>query len=274
LVSDADRFTGLAESRGGQADAVEFSTESSSYRYIFLSALAGEEPDFEGFHIGVGAAGEKRTKVYRDLVFARNKNLQTRGITERFALVEVEVNSGLGSSGDDQFVATNIRVLDGGTAYPLRVVDVVADLQQRYDAHRREQEVKIQDAMADVRRRTIKDAQTNGHPTDITLMYLTWLPTTEHLQVRFRTELTDGATFRGQHPGGSSMHPILGALAQGSGILGAAAHISQTHHAPRRIIQSFQVEFGVQLGMTYEVSKTGKLEECKELPLLAFWRYW
>lgn len=126
LVSDA-RAALAEEGRAGPADAVLFSRDGASYRWLYLTVGRGERGDPATVEVGV-KEGEEQT--FENLVLASSEILSRRGIAAQYALVEVEVNAGKGSPSTDRFVATGLRVLDGSPDFPARIDSLVKDTLQ------------------------------------------------------------------------------------------------------------------------------------------------
>src|SRR5262249_9565653 len=107
-------------------------------------------------------------------------------VVQPYALVEVEVNSKLGSPAVPSFVASDIKVLDGTDEFPLKTHEVVETLKKRYAGDLKENEKKIDDALAVAR----KKAKAAGQERKSEIMYLTWLSASERLAAHFLTRVT------------------------------------------------------------------------------------
>src|SRR6266540_3802009 len=92
-----------AEGRKGPADCLCFSTAGTSYRWVYVPVA--RKPIIGGLNVRVGEKGETK-KAFKNLSLANPKTVQQFGITEPFALVEVEVNGSLGGPAEESFVAT------------------------------------------------------------------------------------------------------------------------------------------------------------------------
>lgn len=108
LVVDADAALAAAR-RSGPKGAVVFGRDGAAYRWVFLPALAGEN----GEPLTVRLAGGEERR-FDSVVIATEAALARRGVPAGYAVVEAEINGGLGSPPSDRFVATKLRVMDAG----------------------------------------------------------------------------------------------------------------------------------------------------------------
>jgi hypothetical protein len=289
LVSDADRFTGMSEGRGGQRDAIDFSTDGNSYRYACLPALEAEKPEWSVLAIGVGRTEEAEVKLFHDLVLARAGNIESRGVTEPYALVRATINDGLGSPAwgttrarqrTEHVVLSQIEVLDGTEAYPIRVADVVSDLQRRYEDHLGGMRGTIEEMMRGARARVFfKDPGKESPAKEVTLMYVTWMTEEERLQVRFRTrvEQVKFVPDRYRPPGADGrMHPLFDLIGDGTS---TGVSLPPPGRVPRSGPQEepkphgYRLTIVVELGMSYDVTKSGSLEQSQALSVFPYWSY-
>src|SRR5262245_30942782 len=129
LVGDV-RAVIAAEGRTAPDTAVAFARGNDSYRWLYLKTPG--DPDADTLTLPVGPDG-KTTKAFDAVRLADAALLKARGVPTPYALVEVEVNGGAGApAGEEHFVATDLKILDGGREYPLRTAGVVRDLRGRF----------------------------------------------------------------------------------------------------------------------------------------------
>src|SRR6516165_4475997 len=121
LVSDVQKVMGY-DGRGGPPDAMGFSRDGQSYRWIYVPVT--EKPLITGLNIRVGEKGEEM-KRYPSLSMANTQTVKQWEITAPYALVEVEVNDKLGAPAEEGFVATKMTTLDGSKEYPIKVAEAI-----------------------------------------------------------------------------------------------------------------------------------------------------
>jgi hypothetical protein len=235
--------------RYGTPEQILFTSGDGSHRVIYVPTE--DENGLKDLAIPVGQKG--KTKVYPRLKMANPQTARGWGITEPYALVEVQVNDGLGSpAGTNTFVAGKVKRLDGTREYPLKVTAVVKTLCRRYEKHCKSQEGAVKKAMDEARKKILKEKQGGGVPVKWSdgpgysqdLIYVTWLAESKTLRVHFRTTVSDWVS--------------LGLPQKGGGIRRPPAPASS------------QILFGVELGMAYEVSRTGRVMRARVLPLARF----
>ena len=127
LVRDAGQVL-RAEGRFGPGDAVVFGRDNASYRWVYVPA--GPKEAEESVYVLVGQNGE-RTQRFTGVVLATTSTLRAPPGQGGFALVEAEVNGGLGSPPVESFVATRLRVLDQTPEYPLDTARIVETMVAR-----------------------------------------------------------------------------------------------------------------------------------------------
>jgi hypothetical protein len=230
-----------SEGRQGPADALCLGTGEGSYRWLYVPVK--KRPLIGALNVPVGTEG--RTKRFDSLGMANPQTVKPWGITGPYALVEVEVNGGLGSPSGDAFVATHLRQLDGTKEYPLRVAEVIEQLRRRYETYLREQDAEIQAALIEAQRVALRGRRPTGPREKGEILYVTWLPESQRLRVRFQTRISDGE-YQAQTPQEEKRRP--------------------TFARDERVGTSF----GVELGMAYEVNRTGQVEGSQKLALQAF----
>lgn len=245
-----------AEGRSGPGDQLCFSTAGGSYRWVYVP-VNDPRPQISNLKVPVGDKGD--FMVYPSLDIARPKNVTAWNIKGHYTLVEVTVNNGLGSPANDSFVATHLKVLDGTEKYPLKTADVIAELKQKYADHLQEQSKQIDAAVSEAQQKALKDKKPTGPREKSELMYVTWLPENERLVVHFRSKISDGA-YTIENRGG--IRPIDPPKAKGK--------IKQPPPPPRDFRVKIGTTFGIEFGMAYEVSKTGKLIRRQPLAIESF----
>src|SRR5262249_31141333 len=142
--------------------------------------------------VPVGPKGDKK-KLYPSLSMANPDTVKRWDITVPVALVEVEVNDGLGSPAGESFVATKMKRLDNTKAYPLKLPEVVQDLRKRHAQAVKDRQKKVDEALDAVQKRVLKGRKVTGPKRTDELFYITWKADTERVVVHFRTRITDGA---------------------------------------------------------------------------------
>jgi hypothetical protein len=247
LVSGAGAVL-AAEGRAGPADALVFVRGDGSYRWVYVTVHAQATINHLDLPIGDGS----RTRRFDSLSLASPQTVGRWGIRGPYTLVEVEVNGGLGSPASDSLVATDMRTVEGTSNYPLRPAQVIERLRLRYATYLKEQTRALDQALDRARRQALGNRPATGPRETSELFYATWLPDRERLQVRLHTGMTDGdyrsgiGVRRGPPPAGD-VPPAVPATGMRYGTM-----------------------FGVEMGVTYEVSKTGNLERTDPLPIRTF----
>jgi len=241
------------DGRGGPADAVAFSTADGSYRWVYVPV--DDKAMITNLQVEVGEKGGKK-KAYPKLSIANAGLLKGRGVAADYSLVETEVNDGLGSPAGESFVGTKFTRLDGSEKYPLKLPDVVKELKKRYQADLKARQKKVDAEMEGAKKKALKGRKVTGPKETAELMYLTWLPDSQRVRVAFHTRLSDGSYQWVQ--GGARLPPGKGALA-----------FRPPPPPPDRKVR-VGVTFGVEVGMAYEVDKSGKVVATKLLPPKGF----
>jgi hypothetical protein len=249
------------EGRSGPPDSLCFSTAGASYRWVYVPAQ--DNGIITNLQVATGEKG--KVKVYPKLNMANPKTVKHWGIKNTFTLVEVEINDGLGSLAGDSFVATRMKVLEGTKEYPLKVADAVAEVRKLYTAYVKNQAKAIEKAMTESQKKALKDQKPTGPREKSELMLVTWLADTQKLRVHFRTKISDGAykSIRRGWPGGGRLPlPPPPQVAGGKQ--------PPPPPPPREIIVRTGTMFGVEFGMAYEITRTGKVEKRLVLPFQSF----
>jgi hypothetical protein len=235
------------EGRRGPADALVLGSGPGSYRWLYVpvkkKALIG------GLVVRVGEKGNA-VQAFRKLSMANPKTVEQWGISGPYALVEVEVNGGLGAPPGETCVATHMRPLDGTKEYPLEVNRVVGELRRQFRVYLREQEDAVEKGLSDARAQIPRDHKLTGGRERAETVFVTWLPETEQLRVICHARIAEKAhgpaqAGRPSLPGDDGTPPAVAASTSG-------------------------LQVGVELGMTYEVSKLGVVEGNRPVPLHVF----
>jgi hypothetical protein len=253
LVSDVGAMMSH-DGRSGPPDAIGFSTAGYSYRWVYVPAEG--KPLIANLSVKVGPKGDN-TVVYPALDMANPETVKRWGVTTPYALVEMEVNDSQGAPADESFVGTHMKRLDGTREYPLEVPEVIASLKDRYAAHVKDEQKRIDAAMDEERKVALKDRKATGPRETAELMYVTWLPESKRLRVCFRTTITDGAYQYGNGVGLDPRDPAPPKL---------GPRDSPRFPAPGSGVR-FGTTFGVEFGAAYEVAKSGKLVLIEMLPI-------
>jgi hypothetical protein len=254
------------DGRGGPADAMGFSVDNGSYRWVYVP-VAGPDAIIQNLQVPVGEKGG-RVQVYPLLNMANPKTVKQWNIQVPYALVEMEVNNEQGSPAGESFVGTKMTRLDGTKDYPLNVAETVADLKKRHAEWKKEQKEKLDEALMGAQKKAIADRKPTGPQETQELMYMTWLPESKRMRVAFRTTITDGEyRYVG---GGIGRDPIPLPVPPGKPLpqpQGFAAFPPPPPIFPRvRTGTSFGIEFGV----AYEVTASGKIDRIQTLPAEPF----
>lgn len=260
LISNVAPFMGH-EGRSGPPDAMGFSTDGESYRWVYVPVT--EKALITNLQVEVSDRPGK-TKLYPMLSMANATEVKRWGITSPYSLVEVEVNDGEGSPGVEGFVATKMTRLDGTKKYPLDVTKVLEEVRKRYAADLKGKQKAIDAALEKEQKKVAKDRKATGPRETSEVMYLTWLPAKEVLRVAFRTRISDGAySFL---PGGGARPPLPPPLPPRGGARPMAFR-------PPPPPPMFQVKVGVtwsvELGVAYEIDAKGKVVRVQVLPIEA-----
>ena len=273
LVSEVAGFMGY-EGRSGPPDAMAFSVNGESYRWMYVPAK--EKPLITNLQVEIGPVAGAKTKLYPALNMANAGEVARWDIKVPYALVEVEVNDGEGAPPGEGFVATRMKRLDGGASYPLEVNKALAMLRARHEKDLQSQEKKIAASIEQTAQKVLKGEKLTGPRETKTVAYLTWLAKREVLRVAYRTTVSDGA-FRFVEGGGARPRPLpvplprpvpppLPAPAPGAKPAAAVPLVFFPPPPPR-----FQVRVGTridaELGFAYEVDKNGRLIKTQTLPL-------
>jgi hypothetical protein len=248
------------EGRSGPANQLCLGYAGGSYRWVYVPVE--HAPMVPYMDIAVGQQGEK--KRFQNLSLASPEVVKPLGIDALYALVEVEVNAGLGSPAGDSLVATRMKQLDGTPEFPLKVQEIISDLTRRYQDYLKEQRREIDTGMEQAATAAIKERRATGPRERNDLMFITWMPDTERLRVHFRSIITDGDY---KYDGGINIEfgnpQRIVTAAPGRGAMPAG-------RLPNGL--RYGRQFGIEFGMAYEVSKAGKLEGTRTLPIEIFQR--
>jgi hypothetical protein len=261
VVSNVQAMMGQ-EGRGGPPDAYGFSANLGSYRWMYVPVDAN--PLISNLQVEVGEKGGAK-RNYPSLSMINPQTLKRWDITGPYALVEVEVNDGLGAPAQEGFVATKMRRLDGTKEYPLQVAEAIATATKRYQQYKEGENKAIEGAMQEAGQKALKDKKPTGPRETSELMYVTWLTEGDRLRVHFRTTISDGA----YQTGGGGQDPVQ-PNPRGLPAKPALAFPPPPPPPIRPIAFKFGTSFGVEFGMAYEFSKSGKLDRTLTLPYQSF----
>jgi hypothetical protein len=244
LVAGDEEVLGR-EGRKGPADAYGFARGGDSYRWLFVPVdkkwLLG------GYFAPVGPRGDTLQR-FRHLSFASPKTVERWGVSGPYALVEAEVNGGRGGPPGEIFVATNLRVLDGTKDYPLHVGKAVEDMRHQFRRYLQLHQDTITAALYDARQRVPAGHQLVAGRDQTETVFVSWLPETEKLRIIFETRITEKALATAR-PAPPPPPPA-----------------NKEDVAPPPPVHE-GVRLGVEVVVTYEVSKRGLLDGSRELPL-------
>lgn len=257
LVYDGQPILTL-EGRGGPADQLCFSVNNGSYRWVYVPTL--DSPQITNLQVPVGEKGEMQ--MYPALNMASPRSVTPWGVKEKYSLVEIEVNNKQGSPAGDSFVATQMKVLDGSKAYPLKTQEVVDNLKKRYADYLKKNEKAIEDAMTEAGKKALKDTKATGPREKSELMYLTWLPESERIRVQFLNKISDGA-YKVTKQGGPGIDKLPPPIPKVGGP-------NFRPFRPGPIEVKTGTTFGIEFGMAYEVNKKGEVVRIQNLPIEPF----
>lgn len=178
---------------GPEGREVSFSTAGQSYRWVLVPGRAGDVSptlNLRGQKAGdFYAPAEVRAAGLAD-------DMAALGLQKPYALVEAEVNEGLGSREDERLVLTKIKPLEGSPGYP---ADLSAVVDEAREAHERLPSLTPEMEKARTAPATppppwfakLGGGGAEAVRDDRTLVYVTWLPDTRELVVRFRRMKVD-----------------------------------------------------------------------------------
>jgi hypothetical protein len=240
------------EGRHGFPDAYGFGMNGNSYCWVYVPAA--DQGIVKNLQVKTGERGDE-VKVYPKLNMANPETVKQWGFTSGYALVEIEVNDGLGAPADESFVATKMTRLDGTKDYPFKVAEVVDAARKQYDGWMRDHERVVKDAMAQAQTKAVKEVNKDAKPTPrepYTIMYVTWMTDTQKLQVRFLTRMS-AEVFQ-------------------EGPLTIDVGPDDDPKLPRRPPKEFRagIVFGIEFGVAYEISRSGIVEKILKLPIKSF----
>ncbi len=259
LVRDAQPVLTL-EGRSGPADQMCLGYGGGSYRWVYVPVK--QNPMIGSLMLGVGDKGER--KRFDNLSMASSTTIGQWDVKGKYALVEIEVNDGLGSPAMDAFVATRMRRMDGTREFPFKLEEVIEDLRKKYEQQVKDQVRQIDTAMEMAAAEALKDRKATGPRDRVEVMFVTWIPETERLRVHFRTAIMDGDY---KYSGGVNVELGPRTMALRPGVRPGDL---QQPSLPNGLRQGKQ--FGIEFGNAYEVSKSGKVEKTLTLPIESFQR--
>jgi hypothetical protein len=233
------------EGRRGPADAFCLGCGEGSYRWMYVPVR--KKWIIGGLNVRVGPKGDT-VKRFMGLSMADPKTVQQWDVAGPYALVEAEVNGGAGAPPGESFVATHLRVLDGSKDYPLHVGKVIEDLRRQFQVHLKLEEDAVGRGLSDARERVPAGHKLTPGREQTETLFVTWLPETQQLRVVFQARITEKALPTVPPP------PPPPAVDTGDG------------RPPDPPVHA-GVQLGVELGMTYDVSKRGLVDASRAVPL-------
>jgi hypothetical protein len=228
------------EGRKLPADTLCLGSGEGSYRFLYVPVP--KKPLIGALNVRVGPKGEK-TQRFDSLSLANLKTVEQWGVTRPHTLVEVEVNGGKGAPPGENFVATGLRVLEGSREYPLKTADVMERLQTGYQASLKQKESAISQMLTEARKELLPSRKPTGGRERTELLFVTWLPDQQLLRVVIQTRTAETAP-------GPNLPPKV-----------------SSEPEPTRRPATIS---GVEWGMSFDVSRLGKTEQSRELPLRKF----
>lgn len=236
------------EGRLGPGGSLCFSYGDGSYRWVYVPVK--KKPQIGALNVPVGPKpGE--VKRFNHLSVANLENCAQFGVKKPNVLVEVEVNGGLGSPPGEAFVATGMRVLENSKEFPFDTDELIALVRSRYDAYLAGKSKDIEKALQEMQAKSLGSARPTGPREQSELVFVSWLPESQRMLVRIKTQITNGSY-------------KTATVKENYLVLGDA-----TPKVREKEVR-YGKSFGVELGMGYELSKKGQVERSQVLPLQAF----
>lgn len=182
LVSDAEQVL-AAEGRHGPPDAVLFSRDRDSYRWVYFPAIPGEISNNESITVRTKGNGEKK---FENVVLATKSSLARRGIPDPYALIEFTVNGGFGSAAFDTLVASDLRRLDGTHDFAFVSQLIPSTISDCNEAIRKDK--ALLDAISKLR---LSISSVGAWVLQTTVLpFVTWLSETRQIEVTCDGELS------------------------------------------------------------------------------------
>lgn len=253
------------EGRSGPADQLVFSSNGNSYRWVYVPTQ--DNPQITNLQVPFGDKGEKA--IYPALNLANPKSVVAWGVTQPYSLVEVNVNSTRGSPPLDSFVGVSFRVLDGSKEYPLKIVDAIKLVRDRYADYIAKQQKAIDQAMKDGAEKSLKGKAPTGPRERKDLMYVTWLTDSDTMRVHFKTTITDGA-YTIVKGGGPLRDPPPLKLPPNKKVPPDDSPVLLRAAPPRDFNIKTGTTFGIEFGQAYIVNKKGEVVGAETLPIESF----
>jgi hypothetical protein len=249
VVADGQDVLGR-EGRRGPTDALCFASGGGSYRWVYVPVT--RKWIIGALNVLVGARGD-RIQRFNHLNVASARNVQQWGVSGPYTLVEVEVNGGLGAPPSEKFVATNMRVVEGTKEYPLHIGKTVDDLRMQFHVYLKVHEDLIARGMSEARTALPEGHKLTPGREQTETVFVSWLPETDQLRVVFQARLGEKAlaTARPAAP-----PPPVTTQPDDGRPPPAPVHAG--------------VLLGVDVGMTYDVSRRGVVDRSRPVPLHRF----
>jgi hypothetical protein len=247
-----------ADGRGGPLDAIAFSRDAQSYRWVYVPV--SEKPLITNLRVEVGEKPNAEFAVYPSLGMANPKLAEAWNLKAKYALAEVEVNDGKGSPPTEGFVATKVTVLDGSRAYPIVVADAVEKARKLHAEYLKGEQKSLDDALAKAQKDAIGTKKATGPRKNEELLVLTWMADKDQLQVAFVNRTHDGAFETRTIERGGGRGPLpLPVPPRGEPVA------FKFPPPPMKIEVTTGTAFGIDFGRVYVFDKNGKLVGTKTL---------
>lgn len=266
----------LNEGRSSAPDVFCFCADGNSYRWVYVPS---DNPEITNLQVPVPGPGKVR--IYPFLSMARPSTVKHWGVTEPFSLVEVEVNNRDGSPGNDSFVATHVKVIEGTKQYPLKVAEVITRVRKDYSDYCRQQAKEIDRAMTAAQEKALRNQKPTGPREKKDLMFVTWMQGSKELHVRFRTKISDG-NFTEVEGGGVDIErplplpppPAKNPVPQPKAVPALPAVPGAVAVFPPPPPPRFKVKvgtaFGIEFGRAYVINKEGHVIRTERLDFESF----
>lgn len=260
MLSDVGPVMGQ-DGRSGPPDAFAFSRNAGSYRWVYTPA--DKDSIIQQLQVKVGEMGDK-VKVYPHLNMANARTLAPWKVEGPVALVEVEINDGLGAPADEGFVASRMRRVDGTREFPLELPKVLADLRKQYEDHQKTQQATLERAMTAAQKKWLGEQKPTGPREKSELMYVTWMAEKQRVRVYFQTRMSDGAYTYVE--GGANIDRPFPLPPPPLPPNPGKGFVAFPPPPPRLERVRIGTTFGIEYGRGYEVAKDGELVRILDLP--------
>jgi hypothetical protein len=202
-------------------------------RFLYLFAEQSGQARKQYFYVGQ----EGRPEPFANVLPATASVLRQRGVWQRFALLEVEVNGGKGSPPlplGENFIASKIRVLDKTSEYPFDSSAAIDEAVER--CRSKFSTLRTTPAFDSALRLVFRDDK-NASKKENLLINATWLSEAERIRIKCHFRLVNDE------------------LKFGRGVLPK----EDLTEPPEQGIP-FGRQVGIRITLTFEVDKTGQIE--------------